>query len=113
MLRLIGYYSVVLGQFRHGMERLFAGVRGSILGASLCDMQVKHVVKESTRVFTTLDTEMTLSTLWDHEGLETVCSSRWREAGEMERSTFLKETIENDVDRLGGGVLPKTCGRTG
>ena len=62
---------------------------------------VKHVGKESTRVFTILDTEMTLSTLWDHEGLEAVCSKEdlGREAGKMERSTPLKETIENDVDR--------------
>ena len=44
---------------------------------------------------------MTLPTLWDHEGLEEACSKEdlWREAGEMERSTPLSETIENDVDR--------------
>ena len=67
---------------------------------------VKYVGKESTRVFfTTLDTGMTLSTLWDDEGFEAVCSKEdlvtdlWREADEMERSTPLIETIENNVDR--------------
>ena len=50
---------------------------------------VKRSGNESIRVFTTLDTEMTLSTLWDHEGLEVMCSKDelWREAGEMERKT--------------------------
>ena len=62
---------------------------------------IKHVGKESSRVFTTLDTEMTLSTLWDHEGLEAVCSKEdlWQEACEVERSIPLKETIENEMDR--------------
>ena len=66
---------------------------------------VKHVGTESTRLLTTLYTEITLSTLRDHAGLGAecckVCSKEhlWREAGEMERSTPLKETIENDVDR--------------
>ena len=64
----------------------------------------KHVGKESSRVFTTLDTEMTLATMWDHEGLEAVCSKEdlWREAGEVERSIPLKETIENEVEREEG-----------
>jgi hypothetical protein len=62
---------------------------------------IKHVGKESSRGFTTLDIEMTLSTLLDHEGLETVCSKEdlWREAGEVVRSIPLKETIENEVER--------------
>ena len=69
----------------------------------MADM-IKHVGREISRVSQShnpLDTEMTLSTLWDHEGLEAVCSKEdlWREAGEMERSTPLKEIIENDVDR--------------
>ena len=52
-------------------------------------------------MFTTLDTKMTLSTLWGHEGLEAACSKEdlWHEAGELERSTPLKETIENEMDR--------------
>jgi len=70
----------------------------------------KYGGKEGARVFTTLDTEMTLSTTWDHkgleaswdhEGLEAMCSKDdlWREACERERCTPLKETIENDLDR--------------
>jgi len=61
----------------------------------------KHVGKESSRVFTTLDTEMTLATLWDHEGLEAVCSKEelWKEASIVERSIPLKETIENEGER--------------
>ena len=53
-------------------------------------------------MFTTLDTEMTLSTLWDHEGLEAVCCKEdlWREASEVERSTPLKETIEDEAEEL-------------
>ena len=52
-------------------------------------------------MFTTLDTEMILSTLWDHEGLDAVCSKEdlWREAGQKQRSIPLKETIENEMDR--------------
>ena len=45
------------------------------LDALMADV-TKHVGKESSRVFTTLDTEMILATLWDHEGLEAVAARR-------------------------------------
>ena len=49
---------------------------------------VKHCEKESTEVFTTLDTEMNLAESWDQEGLDLMCNKDdpCQEACEMERS---------------------------
>ena len=83
-----------------GQRAVVTAVHHNCFDALMADV-VNHVGKERTTVFTTLDTEMILSTLWDHEGLEAVCGKKdlCREAGEMERSTTLKETIKNEVDR--------------
>ena len=83
-----------------GQRAVVTAAHHNCFDALMADV-IKHVGKESSRVFTTLDTEMTLSTLWDHEGLEAVCSKEdlWQEACEVERSIPLKETIENEMDR--------------
>ena len=76
-----------------GQRAVVTAAHHNCFDALMADV-IKHVGKESSRVFTTLDTEMTLSTLWDQEGLEAVCSKEdlWQEAGEVERSIPLKET---------------------
>ena len=50
-----------------GQRAVVTTAHHSCFDAPMADV-IKHVGKESARVFTTLDTEMALSTLWDHSG---------------------------------------------
>ena len=54
-----------------GQRAVVTATHHNCFDALMADV-IKHVGKESSRVFTTLDIEMTLSALWDHVGLEAV-----------------------------------------